>query len=92
MSDALEAVGARWGKQSAGHRSAPNRVDATADADIGSAWLGCVSGIGLDHELSHQNGACGGGRRGSGPRSCMVPPQSGQTSIAWPVSRRVRSR
>jgi hypothetical protein len=41
MSDALEAVGARCGKQSAGHRSAPDRVDATANADIGIAggWV-----------------------------------------------------
>jgi hypothetical protein len=33
-----------------------------------------------DHELSHQNGPRGGGRRGSGPRSRIGPPQSGQTS------------
>jgi len=52
-----------------------------ADADIGFAarfdWLGCS---GLGHELSHQYEACDGGRRDSGPRSSIAPPQSGQIS------------
>ena len=61
-----------------------------ADAEIGFAGVLELS-IGMlvfDHELSHQNGDRGGGRRGSGPRSCIGPPQSGQMSRSCPVSRR----
>ena len=67
-------------------RTVPTRTSALQLTLIG--WVAPV----LGHELSHQNGACGCGRRGSGPRSSIAPPQSGQTSSAWPVSRRVRSR
>ena len=89
MDDVSGTVDERGREQSVRHRPAPDH----ADADIGVAarfdWLGDFA---LGHELSHQNGACGCGRRGSGPRSSITPPQSGQTSSAWPVSRRVRSR
>jgi len=44
------------------------------------------------HELSHQNGARGGGRDGFHLRSRIGPPQSGQTSSTWPVERKWRSR
>jgi hypothetical protein len=46
------------------------------------SWFG-LAGRRVDgHELSHQNGW-----RGNGPRCCIAPPQSGQISSAWPVSR-----
>jgi hypothetical protein len=50
-------VGEQGRKQSADHRLALDRVDATADADIGvEGGFGWVSGLGLGHELSHQYG------------------------------------
>ena len=55
-----------------------------ADADIGFAGLrkAAADVFVLDHEVSHQNGPHGRGRRGSAPRSCIGPPQFGQTSRA----------
>ena len=87
MSDALQVRVIPDGDRGTVH------VEDRFDTDIGVAalfdWVG-YSAVG--HELSHQNGGCGCERRGSGPRSSIVPPQSGQTSSWWPVSRRVRSR
>ena len=89
MDDALAGGGVMDGEQSIGDRPTLDH----ADADIVvAAHFDLVCDPVLGHELSHQNGARGCGRGGSDPHSCIVPPQCGQTSSAWPVSLWVRTR